>query len=523
MNAHQLTLAIIENAYGMWRFRWTALVIAWLVGLGGWLVVLALPNQYDSGAQVYVDTESTLKPLLSGLSVSTDTLNQVSMMTRALLSRPQLEKVVYNTGLKDRIESPEDLDILLQVLAKSIQVSKTPGENIYKIVYQDQNPVMARDVVQALLDNLMESSFRMDESDTAQAQAFLEGQIASYEQRLTEAEQRLAEFKKKNVGLMPGEGGDYYLRLQTAEAGVREISTKIQSVLQTRAELERQLVGEEPTFGIGMGAPQGGAGKSTSVSSTIDNFERQLSQLLLTFTDKHPDVVSLRKTLEDLYRMRDEELASQAGFAGPSTGPNIEMNPVYQEMRKQKSKADVDLVSLRAQLRERQEAVNYLKQMVDTIPEVEAQLNRLSRDYDVVKAQYEQLLQRLEAARLADDVREDSREVTFDIVEPPRVPLLASGPDRPILATVFLMIALGAAGGTAFLLNRSKPVFYSSHTLGNAFKLPVFGTIGISADAPAGKRAMFIVATTALFAVFLSVVIFGQAGIRPLVRAAMGV
>ncbi len=510
MNADQIALKLIEQLHGMWRFRWTGLIAACVVGLLGWLWVVTMPDQFDAEAQVYVDTESTLKPLLSGLSVPTDTLNAVSMMTRALLSRPQLEKVVNNTPLQERVESPEEYEMLLARLARSIMVTKTPGENIYRIWYQDQDPNTARDVVGALLDNLMQSSFDMDASDTAQAQSFLEDQIASYEVRLVEAEERLADFKKENVGMMPGEGGDFYVRLQNEEAGVRELETRVDAARQSQAELERQLSGEQPVFGLANPVLQGGT-RTTSVSSTIGKLELDMEQLLLRYTEKHPDVVSIRETLEDLYQIRDEELAGRASSVDVAANANVEMNPVYQDMRKQKSQIDVELAGLQAQLRERKGTVAYLRRQVDTIPEVEAQLNRLARDYNVVKAQYETLLQRLESARIADDVREDSEAVTFDVVEPPRVPLLPSGPDRPALSVLIFLVAAAVAIGVAFLMNQSRPVFFSSYRLGSSLHVPVFGTVGLAAAARSRRSTwLFSLAAAGFFCAFLFVLLFGR-------------
>jgi polysaccharide chain length determinant protein (PEP-CTERM system associated) len=518
MDSNQTALLAVEQALGMWRFRRVALVVAWVVAVVGWLWVLQLPNSYTAHARVYLDTESTLKPLLEGLAVSTDTVSQVSMMTRALLSRPQLEAVMASTGLEARAQSPQEKDELVTRLKTHIAISKLPGENIYNIGFVDHDAQMAHDVVQALVTNFMQKSLIAGESDTAQAQEFLETQLRLYESRLIEAEDRLANFKKANVGLMPGEEGDYYERLQAAETSVRAIDAKIQVLRQRRSELNRQLQGEEPVFGLATPTLVAGP-TATSVDRPIADFERQLQELLLKFTDKHPDVVNVRKTLEDLYKLREKERARNALQGLSVSGGNLAENPVYQDMRMSLNRTDVELVGLRSELLDKRDNVRYLKKMVDTIPEVEAQLNRLNRDYNVVKKQYDTLLERLESARLAEEVREDSEEITFDVLDPPRVPLAPSAPNRPILNIVVFFLALLAGGGLAFASNQLNPVFFSSETLHASLGLPIFGVISLTERSRSRRGVVpFLFIAGALLAALAAVMIAGQRGLEPFQR-----
>ena len=144
MDVAHLRLMLIEQAFGMWRFRWLALALAWIIAIAGWVFILMMPNRYDASARVYVNTETILKPLLEGLAVKTDTLSQVGMMTQALLSRPQLEAVATNTGLMPENTTPETSEILVSDIRKRIAITKAQGEDIYVISYQDRSPTMAR-------------------------------------------------------------------------------------------------------------------------------------------------------------------------------------------------------------------------------------------------------------------------------------------------------------------------------------------------------------------------------------------
>lgn len=509
MDLRQLTSDLVEDGFGMWRYRWHALAVAWVAALAGWLWVLALPNQYDATARVYVDTETMLKPLLRDLTVNTDTLSDVALVTEALLSQPQLKSVALETGLERRATTPEELERLLSGLKRTISIQKQPKQDIFNISYRDYDPEMARNVVQVLLTTFMENSLSKNRKNSVNAQQFLGQQIKLYEQRLEEAEDRLATFKKANVGLMPGEGGDYFARLATAEAALRQTQSEVSALQERRNELQRQVEGEEPVIGMsGSSAATGG----TSVDGAIADLESQLADLRVKFTDKHPDVVRVNQTLQDLYKVRDSE--RQKSRTTAAAGSPLDGNPVYQQMRVSLSATEVELASARSLLGQRQAVVANLKRSVDTIPEVEAQLNRLNRDYNVVKAQYDALVQRLESARLSEEVQADKEQVTFDVIEPPRLPLFPTAPNRILLYSLVLAAALIAGAATAFFLNQHNPVFYSGRKLRAATGLPIFGYVSVTRVRPFGRADMiFAGAMSGLVLAFLILMVAGVSGI----------
>lgn len=512
MDLRQLISGIIEQAYGTWRYRWRALVTAWVAALVGWAWVLLLPNQYDATATVYVNTDTVLRPLLQGLTVSTDKLSQVNLMTQVLLTQPQLKAVAVETGLESRAESPEELELLLEQLKQDVTISRLPRQDLFRISYRDADPKMAREVVQVLLTNFMEKSLRKDRAQAGQAQQFLQQQIKQYEGRLQESEARLAEFKKQNVGMLPGSGGDYFTRLQQAEAEAAMVAGQVQALQARRDQIYRQTEGDEPLLGLASGAGPSGAG-GTSVDGPIADLERQLADLRIRVTDKHPDVLRVQQTLADLYAIRDQEREKQAS-AGPAVDAyNLNANPVYQQLLITLSQADSELAAVRQELAQKQANVAYLKRMVDTLPVVEADMNRLNRDYEVVKRQYDTLLQRLESARLSDEAQSDGEQVTFDVIEPPRVPLFPSAPKRGLLFSGVLAAALALGLGVAFLFNMHAPVFFSSQQLTAFSGLPVFGAIGLARPSRVTRQDLAFGAVVGmLFLTFGVVLALGATG-----------
>jgi polysaccharide chain length determinant protein (PEP-CTERM system associated) len=156
---------------------------------------------------------------------------------------------------------------------------------------------------------------------------------------------------------------------------------------------------------------------------------------------------------------------------------SLDMNPVYQNLRLALSQADADLAALRGQIQAQQTSINELRGRVNAIPEVEAELARLNRDYEVNKRNYDTLVQRLESARISESAEQSADNVKFRVIEPPTKPFKPSGPERMALNAVVLLAALGLGGGLAVLLAQLHPTFTTRDLLHRVTGVPVIGAI----------------------------------------------
>ncbi len=480
---------VLEALRGAWRFRWRALWAAWSIAVVGWALVCLLPNQYEAQARVYVDTESVLKPLLSGLAVGTDVMPQVNMMTQALLSRPQLTEAARATDMHLRATTPEGLESLIQQLRMRIRI-RAGDDNIYTITFADTDPKMAQRLVQNLLGSFVETTLGNNRVDSTKAQKFLEQEIREYERRLTEAEDRLAEFKRSHVGVLPGAQGDYYARLQTAVAELEKSRTALLVAQTKRDEVRKQLEGEEPTFGIttpsGTFRAQTG---ETVIDSQIAALQRQLSELSVRYTDKHPEIISLRETIAHLEQKKEELRKNAPPPVTSDMDQPLDLNPLYQNLKIELSKAEVEVRSLSAQVAQNQQLVAELRGKVDTIPEVEAQLQQLNRDYNVTRQKYEDLLGRLESAKLTESAEQQRDDVRFRIIEPPIVPTKPIGPHRVLFLAAALVLALAGGAALAILRQQIEPVISSRKQLRELAGLPVLGVIS---SAPSAAKSLAV-------------------------------
>lgn len=531
MNLRELLNKILDELRGAWRFRWLAIIVAWAICLIGWVWVMTMPNTYKATAKVYVDTRGILRPLLEGLAINPDVASGLDLVRQALLSRPQIEQVARETDLDLRATTPEQKEALItgireriSIEAADLRARTTQGEGLYVISFEDRSREKSVEVVQKMLNAFVENALGEKRSGQQTAQRFIDEQIAEYEQRLRDAESRLADFKKKNVGLMPDSTGDYFGRLQQETLDAERVRTAL-AVAESRAtEIQRQLDGEEPfLFGFDTGDSAAAATPASGdLTFRIQELQRQLDDLLLRYTDKHPEVIATRKTIDELKQRQQEELARvKAGQqATGSLSSSLKTNPVYQSLEIDLKRTQVQIAELRRELAQRQGKIGSLRGQVNAVPEVEAELARLNRDYEQVRQQYNELVQRRETAQLSAQA-DRTGTVKFDIIEPPASPIEPVSPNRPQLLLMVLLAALAVAGGVAWLLNQLRPVFHTVRALTEVTGLPVFAAISRTwVDRHRQQRReellKFSAAALALFVIFGAVMALQEFAARHL-------
>jgi polysaccharide chain length determinant protein (PEP-CTERM system associated) len=495
-----------------WRFRWYAIIAAWLAALIGWGVVFVMPDKYESVAKVYVDTDSVLRPLLEGLAVQTDLEQRLQLMTRTLLNTENLEKVLRETDLDLQATTVEEREALIEKLRKTVTVeSQTRNQNFYTISYTYKDPYIAKKVVSTLLDIFVDAALGDTRVESDTAQKFLKQQIKEYEARLTEAESRLTQFKRENVDTMPGQqGGGVFNQLQTAQTELQNIDLQLKEAQIRRDELQRQYqrtAKEEDDR-----RRQGQVTAETPTGKRILAMETRLDELLLRYTDEHPDVKELRATIQ--------ELKSQESRGAVSESPaSATVSTALEELKLAFRQSEVDLTAIRMREREYQKRVDNLKEKLDVLPKVEAELTRLNRDYEVHRANYQELVQRLESAKMSEQADQAGDSVKFRIVEPPKVPLLPVGPNRLLFSIAVLFASLMAGGGLAYLIAHINPVYYDMQVLRSQTGFPVLGQISrVWTNELAVKRKVevtgFGAAVALLLVVFVMIMLTYQLGYR---------
>ncbi|MCP5264921.1 MAG: chain length-determining protein [Burkholderiaceae bacterium] len=464
----------------MWLQRWWGLIVGVTVGLLAGAATFLISDKHEATARVYVDTQSILKPLMTGLAVQPNVEQQVAMMGRTLISRPNVERVVRMADLDLRVKTRQQREGMLDQLMKDIKFEATGGrENIYTITFRDQMPQTAKKVVQSLLSIFVEANLGDKRRDTDQARRFIEDQIKTYEQRLLKSEDALKEFKIRNIQLMPNLAKDYVAQTSEMQNMATQARLELRQAQYARDALRSQLSGEAPTMGPLPGEPGTNTSSPTAdLEKRVDAQKRKLDELRTRFTDAHPDVIAARQILGQMRAQLESERTRLA--SNPVAAQAAQRaNPVFQQLRLALADAEAQVAALRARVADYDSRLTKARQAAATIPKVEAEYIALTRDYQVNKKNYEQLLARRDSVQMSGEMEAAAGVAEFRIVDPPRVSAKPVWPNRPLLLGLALMMSIVAGFGAAFLRAQLKPVFLDARSLRDITEMPLLGSVSL--------------------------------------------
>jgi len=474
-----------------WRYRWQGLAAAWLVCVCGWFWVATVPNTYESSAQVYIDTNGLLNPLLKGLAVTADPNQEIAVMLQMLLTDPTLERIVRATNPKSSSFSSNQMQDAVANLRKQISLKTLSAKDIYGITYRDQDPAYAQSVAQTLVSVLIDTSLGGQRRDADSVGSFLDNQIASYQQKLVAADQRRAEFKTQHLdffargGDKPGGAAD----VVAAQTSVAQAQTALDEAIRRRDSLQLQLKDTPQTLDVNTPLPatMDRAGTAISQRTQMAAAVARLTELRTRYTDSHPEVISQKRLIA---RLKSEKSDEQ--------GSGSISNPSYTMMLSKLADTETDVATYRSRLEEAQKQLERAKSMAATAIGLQRQYENIDRDYQVLQRNYQELVSRRESAKITQAAGDQHGSFVFRVISPPVKPDRPVGPNRLLMDVGVLAAGLAAGVGVAFALGFLSGTFVNLQQIKDAIDLPILGavtTVRTQADMSGALRSNLLFAT----------------------------
>lgn len=449
--------------HGIWSRRWIALGVAWGVCMLGWLGVALIPNSYESKARVYVKTQSLLEDKLGITQVQAQ--QDLDRLRQTLASADNLEKVVRTTDLAQTVSGPSDIAARITTLREHISVVAQADPSMIDIsatsadssLSDGANARIAQQVVQKLIDIFQEENLAGDRKETKSSLAFLDQQIAARGKQLESADQRRVEFAQRYIGLLPG-AGSISQRMDAARMEINTIESQLVQAQSALSAMNGQLAGTPQSLpGVGAG---GGP-------SALAQAQGELASMRARgWTSSHPDVIAMQRQVDALRK--------QGGGGG---GGGSTPNPAYLSIKSMQAERAATVQALQTRKAQIQSDLNAMAAKQTEEPGIAAEQEKLDRDYEVLKTQYDKLLADREEIRLRGDVKTETGAVQFRVILPPGVPSAPNAPNRPVLLLGVLILGVGAGVGVAFALGQLRGSFPTAARLERAVGLPVMGSI----------------------------------------------
>lgn len=483
---NELLLQITSIARGMWRFRWPGVLIAWVVAAVGTVVIFKIPNQYEATARIYVDTQSILKPLMSGLAIQPNVEQQVGMLSRTLISRPNIEKLIRMADLDLAATSKAQQERLIEDVMKAVRISSTTRDNLFSLSYRESDQEKAKRVIQSLVSIFVESSLGASRKDTDSAKVFLNEQIKNFEAKLEEAEARLKEFRLRNLDMQSSDGKDAASRLAALSSQYEDARLQLREAENARDSAKAQLAAEQSAsknvVTKSLLAESAIQVSTPEIDGRIDVQKRNLDSLLQRFTDQHPDVINARRLITELEAQKKREADALRRTAlttstGSQQGGGSSL--AAQELGRMIAMSEVQVAGLRARVNEFGARLAAARDSLRTAPQLEAEAAQLNRDYEITKKNYEDLVARRQSAVMSGDLESAAGMADFRLIDPPRVSPQPVFPNRLLLLPLALIAAVGAGLFTAFVASQVRPVYSDATELRSKTGLPLLGVVSV--------------------------------------------
>jgi polysaccharide chain length determinant protein (PEP-CTERM system associated) len=220
---------------------------------------------------------------------------------------------------------------------------------------------------------------------------------------------------------------------------------------------------------------EGPSSLTTRYDSRIKTLEEKLDQLMLKYTELHPDVIEANNLLSSLRTSRKQDIEE---YLSTNDGEKPEqIGSITSELKLEMSRFESQIASLKVREANYSGKIEVLKQKIDLVPQVEAERTSLNRNYEITKRKHDELLSRKESAELSQRADISNENVQFKVIDPPLTPQSASGPNRLLYYTIVLALGFGAGLGLAFLISQLNPILIRASQLTAMTSFPVLGIV----------------------------------------------
>lgn len=495
--------------YSIWSRRWIALAVAWIICVLGWVAVAMQPPIYKSEARILVETQDIISNQAN--DNSNEKRKRIERLGQTIGSDENLQKVVRGTDLGLQIVTDKEMDSAIANLREKTEIELTDN-NFYDISAENSDPFLARDVVQKLIDIIQEENIAGNRSNISQNISFWDSEIEKRQKLLTDVENKRIKFETENLGLLPGVGS-VSQRVESARNELNQIETQLISAQSALVALNAQLASTPQTVSTPTFSPVvGGGGAAGALAAARGQLAEARSRGL---TDKHPDMIALRAQISDLARQAASEPRSTGGSSVIQTP-----NPAFSALQSSRAERSATLAGLQSRRASLRAELDQLTSRQSLEPGVASEMEKLNREYDSAKEQYDEALQNRRNVEFEDNVETKTDSVKFSIIDKPSTPSQPSAPNRPLLLTIVLILGLGAGVAVAFALGHLQTSFPTASRLERASGLPVIGTVSLmltpEQKAERYRNLKFLIGGTAsLMGVFLLLIVaeFTQRGL----------
>lgn len=409
-----------------------ALAIMTLITAGSYLI----PNKYQASSTVFIE-KSVISEMLKGLTFTPSTEDKIKVLTYALNSRTLLTKVIDELDLKKTGDSAE-LENLIVSVQKNTEIKIKDREGLFVISFQDKNPKLARDYVNALVRRYIDENTSSKREESYGATQFLSDQLTTFRGKLEKSQDEVNAFKR-------GSGSIATMDPSSLLKDINDSQQRADDLKIREAQLETILAG---------------LGRVNTAQSNLPAQQKRLQELQLQYTDSYPEIIRLK---DEIRGIEEQKKSDKPTTVRPSDSPEYDrLNSELRAIRQAET-------NLRANI-----AKN--RNLLQTIPAARAELDNLEREKQSQKNLYESMLGRQGQSEVSKQMTVQDKSTVFRVVDPAILPINPVSPNRMKLILLGILAGIGCGIGLVILKDQMDDSVKSAD-MAKLFGLPILAII----------------------------------------------
>jgi len=433
------------------------------------------PKRFTTFSIVIADTSNILQPLMEGTAETTRLTDNIRNARETIFGEKIMAQLLDEAGWLKANPSDIEQEKIKEELKKQISITGI-GKNLIRFQYHDVKAMRAYITTKRMAELFIEEGERSKINESQAAYDFIENQVNQYLQKLTEVEERLRKFRSDNPDARAGLEGEVTNRINRLTTDMQKTRMELHETKIRRDSLREQLTGE-----ASITISQSREGQ---FRSKIADLQAKLEALRLDYKETYPDIVrikhqiaDLRKTMNDEIKQWEEARQNTRGSGTVYIDETIKQSPLYQQLRTEASSTETRVATLHGRINEMTKMLEKEYERAKRIHDGEAALSKLTRDYQVNQEIYQDLLRRMERARVSRNLDQQNQGLTFKIQEPAKIPLIPNGIRFIHFALAGIVLGIALPIGLIYLILQVDPRIRFSQIISEELQVPVLAEI----------------------------------------------
>ena len=492
------------------RRKWYLILPLVISLIGAFVVYKQLPKVYRATTLILVQPQSVPENYVRP-TITESVASRLNTISQEILSRTRLEKVIEEFNLYPDLRKKVPKEEVVETMRKAIEVKvqeprgdrRNPSTNSFTISYEGSEPRTVMLVTNKLASLFIEENLKVRETQAERTSEFITKELISLEEQLKKKEQEIRNFKERSMGLLPQQL-DANLRilerlqqqLQTTSENMRAAEDRA-VILQNQIEQlkKREPIAPQATRRVSLSGQEEIVEDRTPQDPLIvqyNNLKRDLETAQSRYKETHPDVIDLKRKIANLEPKVKELLEKQEAerearlrrqregvveqdLPPPAPDPNVER--LMAQYTEQYNSAVLEAKRSREELKNIKEQIALYQKRIEETPKKEQELTLLTRDYDLLKANYQSLLDKKIQAQMAENLERKQQGEQFKVLDPARLPEKPVKPDRNRILLIGAVIGLVAGVGLTWFRESLDRSFHTVSEVENYLGISVLATL----------------------------------------------